>query len=177
MSQVIIEEPDHQLPIRRADPPFQVYRRGHHRRDRRRPPDQFIFRTHRQAKEKRVQTASVRHGMDAGPHRRKQARQRYPSPRRIMAQGQLRWSDANYCTSSGDRWGCVAIGFYRTISNEIQIAKAGPANPTQCTVGGAFALSNRSSMHFPHYADIKLALSFGRTRLQPDRGHGIVLAA
>ena len=27
MSQVIIEEPDHQLPIRRADPPFQVYRR------------------------------------------------------------------------------------------------------------------------------------------------------
>ena len=39
---------------------------------------------------------SFRHGMDAGPHRRKQARQRYPSPHRIVAQGRLRWRDADY---------------------------------------------------------------------------------
>ena len=89
-------KPSHQFAFRRADPPFQVYRRGHHRRDRRRPPAQFVFRAYRQAKEEGVQTASVRHGMDAGPHRRKQTRQRYPSPRRVMAQGRLRWRDADY---------------------------------------------------------------------------------
>ena len=51
-------EPGHQLALRRADPPLPLHRRGHHQRDRRRPPDQLLLRPHRPAPEEGRQAAS-----------------------------------------------------------------------------------------------------------------------
>ena len=98
MSQVVIENPIINSPFSEPTRHFRFSDEGitDEIADGRRTS--FVLRPHRQAKDEGVQTASIRHGVDTRPHRREQACQRHPAPRYIMAQGRLRWCDADYRT-------------------------------------------------------------------------------
>ncbi len=72
-------------PFDGADAPLPLHRRGHHQRDRRRPPHQLLLRPHRQARRRRAQAARLRHRVDQGPHRGEQVHQPDPRPRRALA--------------------------------------------------------------------------------------------
>ena len=98
MSQVVIENPIINSPFDEPTRHFRFSDEGitDETTDGRRTSS--YIRPHRKAKEEGVQTTSVRHGVDTRPHRREQACQRHPPPRCTVAQGRLRWRDADYRT-------------------------------------------------------------------------------
>ena len=101
MSQVVIENPIINAPFDEPSRHFRFSDEGITDEiiDGRRTSSYFVPIA--RPKKKRSTQLQFRHGMDAGSHRRKQARQRYPSSRHIVAQGRLRWRDADYRTFDG----------------------------------------------------------------------------